>query len=196
MVPTGPQRDAKPSETDSQGNYEAALPSSQEHTWRIPLWFYSGANSWELGIWLPHILRLWRRPTWVWSLLMGQCEQSRAGLRRAIGMKESGTSLTIIKVWLLGAHPCRNGNAIKLCNGCSACRHTEFPDRLTIQGWPWAKAMLWQLRYECIQYIDNDIELQGPRTSYQAPTAVVKDGGYQRPEWLGRSFQSCPDKQA
>lgn len=54
------------------------------------IWFYSGKNRWELDILLPHILRLCKRLAWVWYLHMGQCEQSRARLLRAIKREKKG----------------------------------------------------------------------------------------------------------
>lgn len=67
--------------------------------------------------------------------------------------------------------------------------HTEFLDRLIIQRWPWAKAMLWRLRYVCTQYTDTDTEPWESRTSHRALTAKVK--GWWLPEaWApGKEFR-------
>lgn len=159
------------------------------------IWFYSGKNRWELGILLPHILRLYRRLAWVWYLHMGQCEQSRARLLGPLKGKKKGWGDEPHCHPSLNAavYPCGNGNAIKLCNGYSVYRPYRISRQTHYTKMAMGKAMLWRLRYVCTQYTDTDTEPRESRTSHWAPTAKVKDGRYQRPGHLGRSLESCPE---
>lgn len=159
------------------------------------IWFYSRKNRWELGILLPHILRLCRRLAWVWYLHMGQCEQSRARLLRAIKRKKKGGDEPhCYRSPNAEVHPRRNGNAIRLCNGCSACR----PYRISRQTHYTKMAMgkSHAVKAEVCTYSIHRHWYRAMRVKNLTwdLTAKVKDGGYQRPGHLGRSLESCPEQ--
>lgn len=196
--------------------YQAHRTPHGESSW---IWFYSGKNRWELGILLPHILRLYRRLAWVWYLHTGQSEQSRAlrsikrnkkgGVRWAslpaksewaeldysgpLKGKKRGMSLTAIEVWM------QKSTLVAMVMP-SALQWLQWvqASRISRQTYytkmAMGKAMPWRLRYVCTQYTDTDTEPRESRTSHRALRTKVKDGGYQRPGHRGRRLESCPEQ--